>query len=281
MLATLWLAGPRAYAVVKSRLHGVTSGPVVELARVGVERVPDWLKGPVLEQVLLDLEPNLVGGVTFHDEAAARALCERVATTPWIAAAHIKRRHPNRFELVVELRRPVLAITADREVKALVAEDGVVLPAPPRVPDLPVVELPAGTVARVCRPGEVCADGRVICAIGVAIEWRDDVARRIERAPALLEIDARNLGGRYIADPRYSEVAIALASRDGGAAWMQYGRSEADGGAVDARTKADVLQQILDEFPGLHGLSNGDLRLRNRWRDHVVRTARVAAGNGR
>ncbi|MCA8941278.1 MAG: hypothetical protein KDB80_01855 [Planctomycetes bacterium] len=277
---TVWLAGPRAVTVLKSRFGGAASGPAVDLSKVGIDRVPEWLRGPVLEQVLLDLEPTLSGAIGWHDESGCEALCAVLARSPWVADARLRRRYPDRFGLQVELRRPVLAVTADRRIRAMVAEDGFVLPPPPRVPDLPIVELPEGVVDATVREGEACGDPRVRCAVAVAIEWRDHVAPAVADAPALLEIDARNLGGRFIADPRYSEIAIALASADGGATWMQYGRSVEQGGAVDAETKAAILASVLAEFPGLRGLANGDLRLRNRWRDCLVRRTHGDLANG-
>ena len=63
---TIWLAGPRAYAVAKTRLTGASMGPPVALSRVGIDSVPTWLRGPVFEQVLADLQPILQRTIDFH-----------------------------------------------------------------------------------------------------------------------------------------------------------------------------------------------------------------------
>ncbi len=270
LLVTVWFAGPRAYAVVSARLGGAPHGPQVDLERVGLRSAPNWLQGPLLERVLTDLEPILRGWVEFADDAAARLIRDRLALNPWVEAVAVRRVYPDRFALDIELRRPVVAVAADERVVALVSRDGMVMPPPTRRPDLPVVTVPRAIARGYVRPGETCKDPRVLCAAHVAVEWRDEVLPHVSDAPALLEVDANNLGGRFVADPRYSEIVIALERADGAPVWMHYGRAANDGGAVQAGTKAHVLGAMLAMRPGLEGLAGGDLRLRNRWKDCLV-----------
>lgn len=288
LVITLWLAGPQAYTVLAARVGTALrdAGPSVAISQVGVLGSPDWLEGPVLERVLFDLEPVLRGRLGWYDEAGIAELKRLAELSPWVRSAVLRRREPGQFALDLDLRRPLLGVVSKSHLVALLDRDACVLPVPRRRPELPIVDLPEVLVESTMARGEVCADPMVVVAAHVAAEWMDQVLPRLAAGasgaasapPRLLQIDANNLGGRFLADPHYSEVVVALEAADGATVWAHYGRAESDGGPVAAETKAWVLGQILADHPGLRGLGAIDLRLRNRWRDCLV--ARVGASPG-
>ena len=278
LAATLWLAGPKAYAVLAARVQGGTaSGARVELDRVDLIEAPSWLRGPVLRAFLVDLEPRLTeppwnGVVRLMDDAAARALRTRLQASPWILSATIERRFPDRFRVTLGLRRPLLAVLVDGDCVATVDRDGLAMPPVPEATELPRAVLHHATAALAGREiefGERFPDSRVIVAAGVAVEWYEGVCPLLDEPPPLCEIDATNLGHRYLADLTYSQVLIGLGRADGGIAHLHYGLARADGGPVPPATKAAILNEMLAEYPGLRGIVRGDLRRRNLWRNCI------------
>ena len=117
------------------------------------------------------------------------------------------------------------------------------------------------------RYGAVHPDPRAGVAARVARDWAEEVRAARPDAPRLVAVDADNLGYGYIADPRYSQVLVALERRDGGVAWLHHGLAADDGGPVDSALRAEVLGRLLDAAPGLDGVEFADLRRRNLWRD--------------
>lgn len=274
-LVTLVIAGPRAWRVcsahvARAAVGGV--GPRVLLDRVTVRTAPQWARGPWLRAIFADLEPLLSGSVPIMDEEAARGLRARLGRSPWVAAAHVRRRFPDRFEVELELRRPVLRVDAQgpdghRRPACLVDAHGVCLPWTPAGAMLAAATTEAEAVSSLS-PGALAPDPRVRAAAAVAAEWRADLAPLVPGAPDLVEVDAANLGYRYLADGRWSEVRVGLRRADGGVAWFDYGHPPGSAYArVAVEDKALVLRRVLAAFPGLAGLRGGDLRFVNRWRD--------------
>lgn len=284
-LVTVVAAGPRAWRVVHARLQAIQArapAATVEVGRVGFGRTPVWLRGELLLAVLEDIGPRLTGApaavrsaaamratdtVGLLDEAAARGLRERLLRSPWIRSVHLRRRYPDRFLVDAELRRPVLeALVGEGQPQVLVDGDGVCLPAV-RVDALPRTQARAVDDAAAL-VGRIHPDARVRAAAAVAREWRDELRPLVPDAPALVEVDASNLGYAYLADRRWSEVCVGLARRDGGIAWFGYGHPPGTRlPRVAVQDKAVVMRAILAAVPGLAGLQSGDLRMTNRWRD--------------
>ena len=159
--------------------------------------------------------------------------------------------------------------------RLLVDRAGVCLPPSRKPSGLPRVVLtglpgyPAGGTREPVRLGMFHPDPVVRAAAAVAVEWRDEMVPLVPGAPPLVEVDASNLGFRFIAD--VSEVRVGLRRSDGEVVYLAYGRPP---GArlerVPVETKARVLKQILDHAPGLMGVRGGDLRFENRWRDWLL-----------
>ena len=86
----------------------------------------------------------------------------------------------------------------------------------------------------------------------------------------LVEVDATNLGERWIVGVQYPEIRVVLARDDGELVSFAYGRPpDSPLPRVPARTKALVLDNIVRERPGLAGLVAGELRLARRWKDYL------------
>lgn len=283
---TVGFAGPRAWRIVQARvvaLRAAAPSAMVEVGRVGFGRTPAWLRGELLLAVLDDLTPRLCAGgppPTAHaalgaatdaigllDEAAAGALKARLEASPWIESVALRRRYPDRFLVDVELRRPVLEIRGARAAAGslLVDRRGICLPhvAVSSLPMTVPVDAAPGTP-----PGTAHPDPGVRAAAAVAHEWRSELAAAVPEAPALLEVDATNLGYRFLADRRWSEVRVGLARDDGAVVWFDYDHPpDSPLPRVPSSDKAAVLRAILAAHPGLRGLERGDLRMVNRWRD--------------
>lgn len=266
-LATVWLAGPRAWQVAAQRIAPTpaATGRPVALDRVRLlANPPEWLRGPLLVALLEDLEPRLRGSVAIMDDTAAGALRSGLEASPWVTEARLERRFPDRFRVEFELRRPVLEVVAGERVVALVDSLGIALPAPVLRTGLPrtvVSSAPPDVVA-----GAPFPDHGVRAAAGVVREWNDEIRSAVADAPLLVEVDARNLGWRFVADPAASQIVVGLERRDGGTAFFHYGLAHADGGPVEPAVKAAVLGDLVREHPGLDGITGGDLRRRNLWR---------------
>jgi hypothetical protein len=283
--AAVWLGflgvaiafGPRAVSVLAARLgSGSKHSPQVDLDLVGFGARPDWLDGPLLLAVSRDLQPWLQGRLAILDENGARQLLAGLGTAPWVTEAGLERVFPDRFRVRFGLRRPVLAVRdAQGAPLCLCDRQGVVLPWVDGL-QLPVTVLRREGGSGTLRgpAGEIASDDRVPAAAAIAVEWRDEFAPLVPGCPRLLEVDATNLGGRWIGggDPGslelfYPEIRVVLQRSDGAPVVFGYDRPV---GAVLSRVpvadKAAVLRSVLAEFPGLQGLVAGDLRMTVRWR---------------
>lgn len=271
-VTTVWLCGPRAATVLAARFRpDPSTSPLVELDRVGFVAAPEWLDSPLLLAVAADVSPWLCGEVPILDEAGARAVADGLRTVPFVREVGIERVFPDRFRLRLELRRPVLAVRdADGAPLCLVDRDAVVLPWVET--PLPVVRLhrEGGAPTMPNEPGRLAADGRVRAAAAIVVEWRDELAPLVADCPRLLEVDATNLGERWLRGPSYPEIRVKLARADGAPVVFAYDRPvDSPLVRVPAATKAQVLSNILARHPGLDGLVAGDLRLVRRWADYL------------
>lgn len=262
--------GPRAVQVLASRVDVSSRNcPAVEFDRVGFVARPDWLSDDLLLAVSRDLQPFLNGSAPILDDAAARQLLAGLATVPWVEETRLERVFPDRFRVAFGLRRPVLSVRDElARPLCLVDRSGIALPWVDGA-QLPTTMLRreggVGTVRG--RMGEVVDDDRVVAAAAIAVQWRDQLAPLVPDCPRLLEVDANNLGLRWVRSPEYPEVRVALARADGAPVVFGYGRPV--GAAlpcVAIDVKAKVLRAILAEHPALDGLVSGDLRFEMRWR---------------
>lgn len=272
----LWVAGPKAYHVLAARLDAAPDGgPLVDLDLVGFGERPDWLKGPLLLAVARDLSPRLAEKVHLLDRAAAQRVERRLLASPWVKGVRLREERPDRFQVSLDLRRPVVEVEAPGG-RLLVDRDGVCLPPARPSSGLPRVVLTGlpeygGRTGPAVRFGMPHPDPAVRAAAAVAVEWRDEMVPLVPGAPPLVEVDTSNLDYRFLDEARVSEVRVGLRREDGGVVYLAYGRPP---GArlerVPVATKARVLQRILDHAPGLMGLRGGDLRFENRWRDWLL-----------
>jgi hypothetical protein len=281
---TVWLCGPRAAAVLAARIQLTSStSPAVELDRVGFVDRPEWLDRPLLLAVAAACSPWLQGDMSILDEESARRLRDGLCTVPWIRAVAIERVFPDRLRLRIDLRRPVLAVRgADGDPLCLVDADGVMLPWVDTQLPVTFLHREGGPPSMAREPGQRAADARVRAAAAVAVEWRDQLAPLVADCPALLEVDATNLGERWLRGPSYPEVRVKLRRSDGAGVIFAYDRPvDSPLSRVPVRTKATVLGKILAQHPGLEGLVAGDLRLSRRWADYLQpRAANVRDPNG-
>jgi len=269
---TVWLCGPRAAAVLAAKMQSAEeNSPKVALDRVGFVRLPEWLEQPMLLEVSEACSPWLSDEVGILDERSGRKLRDGLRTVPWVRDVRIERVFPDRFRLHLELRRPVLAVrSADGQPLCVVDRDGVALPHVELA--LPYVQLyrEGGSPTMAVVPGDVCDEPRVHAAVGVANEWRERLAPIVARCPTLVEIDATNLGERWIPGPQYPEVRVTLRRHDGAPVVFGYGRPvDSPLPRVPVRNKAAVLSSVLQQHEGLDGLVAGDLRFRRRWADYL------------
>jgi hypothetical protein len=259
---TLWLAGPRAAAVLAARLEQAAHhSPAVLLDRVGFAARPDWMDRPLLLAVAAELSPWLQDEVPILDEVAMRTLRDGLQTVAWVREVAVERVFPDRFRLRLELRRPVLAVRdADGVGLCLVDRAGVVLPWVET--PLPVTFLHAegGAPTMPVRPGVPAAEVRVRAAAAAAVPG----------CPELIEVDATNLGERWMRGPSFPELRVRLRRNDGAGVTFAYDRPvDSRQPRVPVRTKAAVLAKILARHPGLQGLIAGDLRMARRWADYL------------
>lgn len=268
-LLTVWFFGPRAADVLTMRLrHSESLSPAVELGKVGFAARPDWLSTEALVMVSRDLQPWLHGAVPILDDRSARRLQEGLRQVPWVSDLRLQRVFPDRFRMQLGLRRPVLLVkSGEGSVLCSVDRHGIALPVLPGLA-LPstVLRSEGGADQLGFRHGEVVADDRVLAAAAVAVEWRDEIAPLVPQCPDLLEVDANNLGERWISHPRYPEVRVFLRRADGEPVRFGYDRGpDSKRARVPAKDKAEVLRAVLAKYPGLAGLSAGDLRFLVRW----------------
>jgi hypothetical protein len=284
LVATVWLAGPRAYAALASRLaaRAGAASPLVDLGRVGILELPAWLRGPLLLACLEDLSPRLSGMVAIMDEGAALRTKALLEASPFVRQVRLSRAFPDRFVTTLGLREPVLEVHARQDAGAqdpvplaYLDRDGVLMPAAGRLglPRVLAIEDP-----RKSQIGSVAEDPRLRAAAAVAVEWNELVLPKSPRdTPRLREVDASNLGMRFLADGKYSEIVLGLERPDHQLAWLAYthppgSKSPRVGPEVHAR----VLTALLKEHPRLEGVEFADLRLERRWRDWVRTTGPVA-----
>lgn len=271
-VATVWMCGPRAAAVLAAKLRpDPSTSPLVALDRVGFVTAPAWLDAPLLLAVSADLSPWLRDEVPILDEPAVRALVDGLRTVAWVRDVGVERVFPDRFRLRLDMRRPVVAVRdADGAPLCLADRDGIVLPFVET--PLPVVRLhrEGGPPTMPNEPGRVASDGRVRAAAAIAVEWRDELEPLVAGCPRLLEVDATNLGERWLRGPSYPEIRVKLARADGAPVVFAYDRPvDSPLARVPVATKAAVLTNILARHPGLGGLVAGDLRLARRWADYL------------
>jgi hypothetical protein len=268
-LLTVWFFGPRAADVLAMRLrHSENLSPAVDLGKVGFAARPDWMSTEALVVVSRDLQPWLHDTIPILDERSARRLQEGLRQVPWVRDLRLQRVFPDRFRMQVGLRRPVLLVkSGDGSITCSVDRDGIALPVLPGL-NLPatVLRSEGGAEQLSFRHGEVVADERVLAAAAVAVEWRDEIAPLVPQCPDLVEVDANNLGERWISHPRYPELRVFLRRADGEAVRFGYDRGpDARRARVPSADKAYVLRAVLAKYPGLAGLTAGDLRFLVRW----------------
>jgi len=280
---TVWFCGPSAAAVLAARFGSEAQpGPMVILDRVGFTARPDWLDGEMLVSVAESVSPWLSDEVGLLDEETSRRMRDGLMTTPWVHDVRIERVFPDRFRLHLSLRRPIVAVlTGDDEPLCLVDEFGVMLPwVDGRLPKLRLYR-EGGNATMAVALGQVSHEPRVRVAAGIAKEWRDELVPLVAGCPTLLEIDAINLGERYVCDPEYPEIRVLLQRTDGQAVIFGYGRPVGSLDRVPVRTKAEVLRMVLAQHEGLEELVTGDLRFVRRWADYLQpRAAGVPDPNG-
>ena len=275
-VVVLWFFGPTAYQAMSARVG--TSSTWVDLDRVALRDAPAWLRGnpPLIRSVLSELSPVLRGELRQDDEAGLARVAQDLQALSWVSAARLRPAHPDRFQLALELRRPVLevvpvGVAAGRVDAVFVAADGVCVWREPGsdASGLPECRLFDGVVPGslpVYQLGQEHPDPRVLAAASTAVEWRDQIDTRLAEAPRLVEVDASNLNYRLVADPNYSEVCVILRRADGGAVSLAYGHPpQSPFPRVTSEDKAGVLAKILKRYPGLNGLDKGDLRFVNLW----------------
>ena len=269
---TVWFFGPRAAEVLAARFEGASRpGPMVRLDEVGFVERPRWMSDEMLLSFCESVSPWLSGEVGILDEATAARLRDGLVSTPWVRSARIERVFPDRFRLQIDLRRPSIAVHAgDDQPLCLLDEAGVMLPW--SASSLPIVRLyrDGGSPTMAVSFGERALERRALVAAAVVSEWRRDVEPLVKDCPELLEVDATNRGEQWVVGVQYPEVRVVLARQDREPVSFAYGRPPDSAlPRVPARTKALVLDNIVRDFPGLEGLTAGDLRLSRRWKDYL------------
>lgn len=269
---TVWLGGPRAAAVFAARFERTAqNSPLVELDHVGFASRPEWVDEPLLLAMAAEIGPWLQDEVPILDEVASRKLLDGLRTTPWVRDAGLERVFPDRFRLRLELRRPVLAVYAgDGTRLCLVDREGTALPWVDTPLPATWLHREGGSPTMTFQLGQRIDEPRVRAAAAVAVEWRDELAPLVPGCPALLEVDATNLGEKWMRGRGYPEIRVRLRRDDGAGVIFAYDRPvDSLLQRVPVRTKATVLGKVLAKYPGLRGLIAGDLRLANRWADYL------------
>lgn len=271
-VVTVWMFGPNAAAVLAARLGDEpATGPMVTLDHVGFGDRPAWLDESMLVSVAETLSPWLGDEIGMLDEESSRRMRDGLISTSWVRDVRVERIFPDRFRLHLSLRRPAVAVlTADSEPLCLVDELGVMLPWVEN--SLPMLRLyrEGGSPTMTVTHGAQSDEPRVLVAAAIATEWREQLAPLVKGCPAVLEIDATNLGLRWAVGPEYPEVRVHLRRSDGQPVIFGYGRpvgSKLD--RVPVAAKAEVLDKILSKHDGLEELIAGDLRFGIRWEEYL------------
>jgi hypothetical protein len=265
---TLWLYGPRAAEVLAARFESAAKlSPAVSLDRVGFAARPEWMDTPLLLAVSAALSPWLADQVPILDEDMAERLRGGLATVPWVREVAIERVFPDRFRLRLELRRPVLAVRdAGGKPLCLVDRNATMLPWVDTPLPVTVLHREGGASTMSVVEGQTASEPRVRVAAAITMEWQTELAPLVSDCPALLEVDATNLGERWAVGPSYPEVRVKLRRNDGAGVIFAYDRPvDSPLPRVPVKTKATVLGKILADHPGLKGLIAGDLRMSRRW----------------
>ena len=270
--ATVWFCGPNAAAVLAARFGSEPQpGPMVSLDRVGFHDRPDWLEGQMLVAVAESVSPWLGDEVGILDEPASRRMRDGLMSTVWVRDVRVERVFPEQFRLHLSLRRPLLAVySSDNKPLCLVDEHSMMLPWVEC--SLPTVRLyhEGGSPTMAVTIGERTNEPRVRVAVGIAKEWQGELVPLVSDCPRLLEVDATNLGERWIRGPQYPEVRVHLKRADGRQVIFGYGRPvDSPLARVPVGSKAKVLTKILAAHIGLQGLVAGDLRFSRRWADYL------------
>lgn len=271
-VVTVWFCGPRAMNVLAARFQEASrNSPLVALDRVGFVERPEWMDKPLLLTVAAALSPWLSDEIPILDDVTIRRLRDGLATVVWVREATVERVFPDRLRVHVELRRPVLAVRdGNGNPLCLVDRDAIVLPWVDTAVPVTFLHREGGSPTMAATPGRPATDARVRAAAGVVVEWRDEVAPLVPQCPALVEVDATNLGERWLRGPSYPEVRIKLRRADGAGVIFAYDRPvDSPLRRVPATTKATVLGNVLGKHPGLGGLIAGDLRFGRRWADYL------------
>lgn len=269
---TVWIYGPRALSIMDQRIdQAAQSSPRVVLDRVGFASQPAWMDRAQLVAVSKELSPWLGSEVPILADDALRKLREGLASVPWVEAAVVERAFPDKLKVSLSLRRPVLAVR-DGEGKPLCLVDRTARMLPWVDTPLPVVHLfrEGGRPTMAVAPGRITDEPRVRAAVGIALEWRDELAPKVRNCPPLLEVDTTNLGEKWMRGPSYPEVRVKLARSDGAGVVFAYDRPvDSPLSRVPVDTKAGVLKNVLEKHPKLDGLVAGDLRMARRWADYL------------
>ncbi len=278
----VWLAGPRALSVLAHRMdRDSTGGPQVDLDRVAMDPsiLPAWLqRNPaLLMTVMAELSPRLQGKVDLLDESQALQLKARLQKSPWVRRVKLERRPPRGFRVSLALHRPVLQVKPAGLPSVLVSEQGVCLPLQKHGAE--ALNLPCTVLSQPFNAqsdlsyalGQTHPDPRVLAAARVVVEWQRQLRPLVPEAPALVEVDASNLGYRFLAERKFAEVLVGLRRQDGEVVYLSYGHPPGTPlTRVGLQTKAQVLKLILEYAPGLKDLQGGDLRFINHWRDWLL-----------
>lgn len=269
---TLWFCGPRAMNVLAARFEEASrNSPLVALDRVGFLERPEWMDKPLLLAVSAALSPWLSDEVPILDDMALRRLRDGLVKVVWVREATVERVFPDRLRVHIELRRPVLAVRdGDGNPLCLVDRDATMLPWVDTAVPSTFLYREGGSPTMAVTPGRPVVDERVRAATGVAVEWRDGIAPLVPQCPALLEVDASNLGERLLRGPSYPEVRVKLRRDDGAGVVFAYDHPVGSAmRRVSPESKAAVLGNVLGRHPGLRGLIAGDLRFSRRWADYL------------
>jgi hypothetical protein len=255
------------------RLGSVLTRPefMVDPTRIALEERPSWWEGALARPFLKNLAECSSGPFSVFDAASARALSERWRQVPGVADVRLERVFPDRYRVSLSLSRPEGWVADRGGKKLLVDRHGRRL----HDPDLPEEEVAAffaalprltGGAADAPAIGLPFEEPFVEAAAATAAEYRSEFEGSLGFPLRLLEVDASNLGYRYIADPRRAEVRLLVGAADGGVCRLEWDHPPGSTGRrVPVEVKVEVARKIAAEHPGFEGVASADLRLRNTW----------------